>query len=159
MATRYKILTTKDYPETGLQKGLTPVALKTGNYTANANELVPCDATSASFAITLPTAPADGTRVEVQIVAIGGTNDVEVKCGGTDKLWTSTGPVGVFLSYDLEFANFQYQSSTGIWFADISAVPYNFANNFVGIDSTLPITNADISINTTTRVLSIVPPT
>jgi hypothetical protein len=46
--------------------GLTPTSdVKTANYTAVANQLVYTNSTAASFTITLPTAPANGTRVGI----------------------------------------------------------------------------------------------
>ena len=50
-----------------------------------------------------------------------------------------------------------YQTSTGLWFLQSAAAPFNFATGFPGIDSMTPITNADISIDTSTRVLTINP--
>ncbi len=51
-----------------------------------------------------------------------------------------------------------YNASSGVWYVNRFAPPYAFATNFTGIDATTPITNADITIDTTTRVLTITPP-
>lgn len=53
------------------QRQLIPTAVKTTNYSAAANDFVPCDNTSGSFTVTLPSAPADRTVAGVKIVKIG----------------------------------------------------------------------------------------
>ena len=63
---------------------LTRTAVQTGNYTASANQIVPCDTTGGSFTVTLPNAPASNTLVVVKQVTQGGTNTVTVACAGSD---------------------------------------------------------------------------
>ena len=140
------------------QKALTCVGVKTSNYTANPFELVPCDISSGSFKVTLPTAPVDGTIIFVKLNVIGTGTYLTIATGGSDHFNTPTGTVEIYMYLFGEFAQMQYCSSTGVWTTFISAATYNWANNNPGVDATTPITNADISINTSTRVLTIVPP-
>lgn len=80
---------------------LASTAIKTGNYTAVAGDLVLCNATSAGFAVTLPTTPAIGTRVNIQKLDIT-TNAITITCGGSDLflLGPSTTSASVSLALD-----------------------------------------------------------
>ena len=139
--------------------GLTPTAVKSANYTANPNELIPVDLSSnVSFAIQLPTAPVDGTLIQVQIVKVGTTGVVEMKTGGTDVFIRTAGPTSAYMALNDEVSTLQYQSSTGIWFITNTAATSNFAMNFPGIDMQTPISNANITIDTSTRILTVTPP-
>ncbi|MEI6529684.1 MAG: hypothetical protein WCN88_04830 [Candidatus Falkowbacteria bacterium] len=140
-----------------LQPALTCVG-KTANYTANPFELVNCDVSAASFKVTLPSSPADGTIIYVKLNGIGVNKYLTIATSGTDKFNTPTGTVEIYMYLFGEYAQCQYCSSTGIWTTFISAATYNFATNFPGVDATTPISNTDISINTTSRVLTITPP-
>ena len=142
---------------TSKANSLTPTAIKTANYTANANEYVPIDITAWNVAITLPNAPDNGTTVQVCVIEIWvNVYNGEIVTQWTDKIWSATWPAWMFLSYDLETATLVYNN--WIWANEVNAIPYNFASAFVWIDQLTPITNANISINTTTRVLTITPP-
>jgi len=136
---------------------LTPTAVKTANYTAAVNDIVQANISSSSFTITLPDAPADKSLVRVYVVKTG-TGVVEVACGGSDHFVSAIGPTSQYL--DLLNANMflQYESATTSWKVQSTAAPVNFANNFPGIDASTPITEADISIDYGTRVLTITPP-
>jgi hypothetical protein len=131
---------------------------KTANYTANPFELVNCDISAASFKVTLPSAPADKTVIYVKLNVLGTGNYLTIATSGTDKFNTPTGTVEIYMYLFGEYAQLQYCSVTGLWSTFISAGTYNFANQNPGVDATTPITNADISIDTSTRVLTIVPP-
>ena len=137
---------------------LTPVTVQTANYTAHANELVPVNLSWGSFAVTLPTAPADGTQVMVDVVIIGTTWVCEVKCWGTDKFVRVGWPTSLYMNLQTENVKLQYQSSTGIWFVTPAAAPSNFAVGFSWVDAQTPITNANITIDTTARTLTVTPP-
>lgn len=60
------------------------VATQTGTYTASVGQLVPCNATSGSFTVTLPTGAGAGGQVIVKLLATAGTNTVTVAAGGSD---------------------------------------------------------------------------
>jgi hypothetical protein len=139
---------------------LTPVATKTSNYTANANELVPCDISIGSFTVTLPTAPIDGTRVQVKIIKDNSAYNLVIQTGTDDVLNIAGGITKMYMNLDLDDVQLQYQASTKVWFATATAAPWNFATNNPGIDATTPINNTNISIDYTTRILTVaVPPT
>lgn len=137
---------------------LTPTATKTSNYTASANEFVPCNVSGGSFAVTLPSAPADGTRVRVQLLTVGTNKQLEVKTGGTDKFFATAGPTSLYMYIYGETQEFQYQSASGFWNGVSSSPAENFANQFPGVDAITPITNADITVDATARTLTITPP-
>jgi len=96
--------------------GLTPTAVKTGNYTAAAGELVPCDTTSAGFTVTLPTAPADGTVIAVKHVIQGGTNVVTIALGGSDVFNKTGGATTATLPTLAQEMLLQYKASGAIWY-------------------------------------------
>lgn len=94
---------------------LTRTAVKTGNYTASAGDLVPCDSTSGAFIVTLPTAPADKTIIGVKHIIQGGTNTITIVTGGSDVYNKVGGSTSGTLSLLSQGYIFQYQSSTAIW--------------------------------------------
>lgn len=94
--------------------GLNPTAVKTANYTAAANEFVPVDTTSGAVTITLPSAPANGTRFGVKLVTQGGTNGITITRGGTDVFNKTGGNTSVTVTLLNQSVQFQY--SSGIWY-------------------------------------------
>ena len=142
-----------------IQSTLTPTAVKTANYTAAVGELVLADvATTSSFTVTLPTAPADKSMIQINLVANLSGRQLSVACGGSDKFNTVTGPTSLYMQNSVEVVMLQYNASTSVWLVTAMASPSNFATNFPGIDSTTPITAANISINYSTSVLTVTPP-
>lgn len=104
--------------------GLTPTAVKTANYTAVAGDLVPCDlATTGSFAVTFPTAPADGTVLGVKVVAISGVRTLTLTLGGSDVFNVAAGSQSGSLVLLNQGAVFQYKSSSAIWYTVTTDVP------------------------------------
>jgi len=145
------------------QNKLTCTGVKTANYTANPFELIPCDISDGSFAITLPDSPQDETIVFVKLNVVNDSNAgvasvLTLATSGTDHFNTPTGTVEIYMYMFGEYAQMQYCASTGVWTTFISAATYNFATQFPGIDATTPIMAEDISINYLTRVLTITPP-
>jgi len=132
--------------------------VKNANYTANPFELISCDISAGSFTVTLPDAPVDKAVVYVKLNTIGVNNYVELDCSGTDKFNEATGNTKIYLYLFGEYAQCQYDATTGLWYTFISAGTFNYATNFPGIDATTPITNADITFDTTARTLTITPP-
>lgn len=136
---------------------LTPTGLKIGSYSASVGDLVELDLTTNTFAVTIPATPADKSIIRLVVVKVG-VGVCEVKCSGSDRFSVpTTGATSQYI--DLQNANMllQYKSSTGVWLVQSTAAPVNFANNNPGIDASTPITNADITINYSTRVLTITP--
>lgn len=99
-----------------LAKGLILTALKTANYSPSVNEFVPVDATSGGITITLPTAPADKTRIGVKKID-SSTNLVTITRGGTDIFNKAGGSTSVALTYANQAVQVQYEVATGIWYA------------------------------------------
>lgn len=140
------------------QTQLTPTTIKTANYTANPFEFIPCDLTTSSFTVTLPSAPADKTIIEVKVITTSLNRVLTLSTGGTDVFNKVGGNTSIYVTILNEVHRFQYQASTGVWFNISSAPSSAFAIGFPGIDATTPISAANISINYTTRVLTITPP-
>jgi hypothetical protein len=102
---------------TGLAEALTVTAVKTSNYTATPNQFVPVDTTSGNVTVTLPTAPADGTRVAVKHVVRGGTNTVTLALGGSDVFNVAGGSTSGTITLLNQGAVFQYKATGAIWYA------------------------------------------
>ena len=161
MSTRYQIYSTKDFAVadiTSKQPKLTVVTKKTSTYAANAWEYVPCDVSGGGFTVTLPTAPADGTIVQVTLVKVTAPNELIIATGGSDVLNDVGGNTSTQMRLKSETLMLTYQASVAVWRGLPSAATSNFAINFPGIDASTPITNANIAIDTSSRVLTITPP-
>lgn len=102
---------------------LSPVAVKTSAYTAGANEFVPCNTTSGSFIVTLPTAPSDKTRIGVKIVIQSSTNSVTIAAGGSDVFNKAGGSTTYALSFVNQGVLLQYNASAGIWYVQADNLP------------------------------------
>lgn len=102
---------------------LTPTAPKTAAYTASANEFVPADTTANGFTVTLPSAPADKTRVGVKHVVRGGSNVVTFACAGSDALNRASGPTSGVLTVQGQTVQLQYDAGAGIWYVIAAEVP------------------------------------
>lgn len=92
---------------------------KTSNYTAVAGDLVPCNTTSGSFTITLPSAPANNSRILIKHIIQGGTNIVSIVCSGSDVFNKTGGGTTITLSLLNQGYTFQY-STIGIWIVTAS---------------------------------------
>ena len=99
----------------GAEAGLVSTAVKTDPYTATANQLVPADATSGAFSITLPSAPPDKTRVMVKKVD-SSSNVVTVAASGSDVFDEAGGATSVSLSLHSETVTVLYAAQFGIWY-------------------------------------------
>jgi hypothetical protein len=102
----------------GKQPTLTVTAEKTVSYTASANEFVPADLTSGNFVLTLPNAPADGTRVGAKIVKPTSSLafTYTINTAGSDVFNRSGGPTSATLSMIGQAQTYQYKASGGIWY-------------------------------------------
>jgi hypothetical protein len=112
-------LTTGTLPDARLSGNvvinLVPTAIKTSAYTAQPNDLVKVDATSGNVPITLPTAPADKTRIAVKMIAVSGSNTTAIATGGSDVFNKAGGSTSATLTLLNQAATFQYEAATGIW--------------------------------------------
>jgi hypothetical protein len=101
---------------------LTETAVKTSAYTAAANQLVPCNATGGAFTVTLPTAPAEGSRVVVKKID-SSANAVTVACGGSDVFNVAAGSTTGTLTLLNQAMQLQYDQATAIWYVISTDVP------------------------------------
>lgn len=104
--------------------GMSFTPIKTANYTAAANEVVRLNSTNASFTVTLPTSPADGTMV--------GVFDVANKCGTYPVLISPEGKMlegdlnGLSVNMNGAYVQLIYNAATTNWkIADTYANSYN----------------------------------
>lgn len=99
-----------------LDRVLAPTAVKTGAYAAAAQDFVPVDATSGPVTITLPTAPADKTRVAVKKVD-SSTNTVTIARGGTTDVFNKAGgSTSLSILVTNQAMNLQYAAGPAIWY-------------------------------------------
>ena len=127
-------------------------------YDAQPNDLINADLSEGSFTITLPDLPPDKTVIYVKLNKTDPNAELTIQAGGSAKFNTSDGNTKIYMYLFGEFAQMQYCATTNLWTTFISAGTFNFATQFPGVDATTPITNANITVDTTTRVLTIVPP-
>lgn len=104
-------------------QALTPTAVKTANYAAAAGDFVPVDTTAGAVTITLPTAPADKTRIAVKLVVLGGSNAVTISAGGSDVFNKAGGSTSLTLSLVNQALNLQYKASSSIWYVVADDLP------------------------------------
>jgi hypothetical protein len=102
-------------------QGLTRTSVKTSAYTAVAGDRVPVDTTSGAVTITLPNAPANGSRVAVKHIVQGGTNAVTVACAGSDVFNRTGGGTTATLALSSQALVLGYDA--GIWTVDSTDVP------------------------------------
>lgn len=93
---------------------LTQTATQTADYTAAPGDLVITDATTLSTIVTLPSAPADKTKVAVKRLDSVLTNTVTILCGGTDT-FTTSGGTSFALSLTGQTTTLQYNAATTKW--------------------------------------------
>jgi hypothetical protein len=106
----------------GKQAVLTATAVKTSAYTAAVSDLVPADATSAGFTVTLPSAPADKSRIVVKKID-SSANVVTVAAGGSDVFNKASGATTLTLQLQNQAVQLQYKASGAIWYVVSTDVP------------------------------------
>lgn len=111
----------KDYVDTTTPPVMAVTAVKTANYTAASAEIVPVDATSGAIIITLPTAPANGTRVMVKRNDAVVANTITVTCGGSDRFNHAAGGTTQTLPFQNYGLWIEYNS--GVWYQLSTALP------------------------------------
>lgn len=96
---------------------LVPTSVQTANVNGNPGDLVVCDASSGSFQIQLPTAPADKTRIGAVLINVNTQLGYQISIlpGGSDVFGsTSTSPrTLVTLNQSICL---QYKSSNATWY-------------------------------------------
>jgi hypothetical protein len=111
------------FSQVGAAQGFTPTSVKTSAYTAAAGDFVPVDASSGTVVITLPTTPADKSRIEVKLINTSGSNTVTINTGGSDVFNKTSGSTSATLSLLNQAAMLQYTASTGIWYVQSDDLP------------------------------------
>jgi len=101
----------------------------TSSITLQPNFTYPLDATGSSFTVTLPTAPAQNTRVVLDLLAVTAPNTVTVNCGGSDKFNSTTGPTSKTMVNLGDVLYLQYTNN--IWLV-ISDAPSNKPLSYFG---------------------------
>lgn len=100
----------------GVPLALTPVtAVTASTHTAAVNTIVPLNTTSNAIAVTLPTAPTDGSVIVLKAITISGINLVTYTTGGSDVLNKASGPTSGVMTFTGQEVTLQYQTSTAIW--------------------------------------------
>jgi hypothetical protein len=105
----------------GAATALSTTAVKTTTYAASANQLIPADATSAGFTVTLPTAPADKTRMVVKKID-STANVVTVAAGGSDVFNKTSGVTSISLALVNQAVTLQYASTGAIWYVTVDDI-------------------------------------
>lgn len=112
--------------DVGAATGLTNAAVVTavGPTTVAANTIVPVDTTSNAVGLTLPTAPADGTRIVAKLVTQGGTNAVTITRGGSTDVFNKAGGLTTAtLSLLNQAISLQYAATPAIWYVTTAETP------------------------------------
>jgi hypothetical protein len=91
-------------------------AVKTTTYTAAVADLIPADASSGGFTITLPTAPADRSRIYIKKIDAT-SNAVTIARGGTDVFEKASGATSLTLATQFQAVLLTYNTSAGVWHA------------------------------------------
>jgi hypothetical protein len=107
------------------EQGVAPVAVQTSAYAASPTNLVPCNISGGSFTVTLPSAPADQTRIAVKIIATNtaATNVLTVAASGTDRFNESGGSATATLTLLNQGQVYQYSLASGIWYITDDSLP------------------------------------
>lgn len=131
--------------------------IKNANYSAAVNDYVRGDTSTNSFTIELPEEPVDKAIVKIGLVRAG-DGAVTVTTLGSDAFSFTGGATKRYI--DVRNATFevQYNAAGAFWLIRSTGSPVNFANNNPGIDASTPLTEADVSFDTGTLVLTIEPP-
>lgn len=123
-------------------QALVPTAVKTSTYAASAGDYIPVDTSSANVTITLPNAPADGTRIAIKMVSTAvnasngyGNNIVTYLTGGSDVFNKAGGPTSGYLTVLNQAISLQYYASSGIWYVQDEDLPA--ASAVMGVSHTV----------------------
>jgi hypothetical protein len=110
-------------PTTGGAQALAPTTVKTSAYTASSGDFVPVDTSSGSVTITLPSAPADKSRVEIKMINTASGNIVTINTAGSDVFNKSGGNTSSTLNVLNQAVMLQYTSATAIWYVQSDDLP------------------------------------
>jgi len=102
---------------------LTPTAVQSSSYTANANDLAKFDVSSGSISQNLPNAPADKSLYAAKIVTTASTHTLTLTCQGSDVINLTSGATSYTLSLLDQLVILQYQSTGHIWNVIVDDLP------------------------------------
>jgi hypothetical protein len=102
---------------------LAPTTVKTSAYTASPGDFVPVDASGGSVTVTLPTAPADKSRLEIKMINTVNSNAVTITAGGSDVFNKAGGNNTVTLNLLSQAVMLQYYASSAIWYVQTDDLP------------------------------------
>lgn len=108
-------------------------AVKTTTYTASVGDLIPCDASSAGFTVTLPSAPADKARIFIKKIDTS-TNAVTIARGGSDVFEKTSGATSLTLTLTNQSVLLIYNSSAGVWYASHDLVLSTLDSRFSALN-------------------------
>lgn len=131
--------------------------IKDANYSAVVNDYVRLDTRTNSFTVELPEEPDDKSIVKLVIVRAG-DGAVTVTALGSDAFSYTGGSTKRYIDVRNATFEIQYDAAGAFWLIRSTGSPVNFANNNPGIDASTPLTEADVSFDTGTLVLTIEPP-
>ncbi len=134
-------------PSSGGAQNLTPTAVKTSAYSPAAGDFVPVDASSASVTITLPTAPADKSRIEIKMINVASTNTVTINTGGSDVFNKAGGTTTATLSLLNQAVMIQYAATPAIWYVQSDDLPLTQLDSRYVLDSSVGQANGVASLN------------
>ena len=118
-----------------------PTAVKTSAYSAAVGDLIPADATSGGFTITLPTAPADKSIIVVKKID-SSANTVTIARGGSDVFNVSGGATSLALVLQDQTVALQYKSSGAIWYVTGNSAPVaSLDGRYATVSTTQTLTN------------------
>jgi Pectate lyase superfamily protein len=110
---------------------LFPTPVKTAAYTAVPGDFVVASISAGGFTITLPDAPANGTRCGAKIIttSTGSANTLTVTTQGTDVFNQSGGTASMTLTLTGQGITFLY--AAGIWYVTGDDVPLGSVRNLI----------------------------
>lgn len=109
------LLTSAVQPHAGLN--ITPV--KTSSYTAAPFDFIPVDTSAGNITITLPTNPADETRIGIKMVKQASANHITINAGGSDVFDVAGGVTSQTISSLFGAITIQYSSAAHIWYSTV----------------------------------------
>lgn len=128
---------------TAKQPGMS-VTSTNANISASINQIVLVDTTSGSVTVTLPSGPADGSRICIKQVVRGSSNTVTVQASGLDTFNTSTGGTTSTITLLRQAATYQYYASSHLWITVSDDMPLDqldarYVRSVTGGDSSVTI--------------------
>lgn len=112
----------------------TPTAVKTTTYTAAVGELIACDASGGGFTVTLPSAPADKSRIFIKKIDTSANTVTINRGGGTDVFEKTGGATSLTLSLTGASVLLIYNSSAGVWYAQYSQALSTLDTRFLALN-------------------------